>query len=147
MTHEILSSPLKALCEQAEREKKTRRRPEQDLQLAVARYIDRAYPGLIWWHTPNASGNRGARLGGILKAMGVKAGVPDIVIILPTGQAAFIELKAGKGRLSEPQEAFRDKVRSFACLWAECRSLVEVEGTLEAWLRPLGHHPKARIAA
>lgn len=121
-------------------------RPEQQLQQQVAGFIRKAYPGLLWWHTPNQSGRRdAARLGKILKSMGVLAGVPDLTIILPTGHAAFIELKAGKGKLTEGQEAFRDKCQSVGCFWAEARSLEEVAEALHRWLHPLGWTSRARI--
>lgn len=126
--------------------KRRMKRPEEALQRQVAAYLNAAYPGLTWWHTANGMGRSRAEAG-ILKAMGVKAGVPDLTIIMPTGSAAFIELKAAKGRLSESQKAFRDGVQACGCFWAECRSLAEVAGTLDAWLGPLGHKAKARIAA
>lgn len=122
-------------------------RPEQAFHQSVARFIDAAYPGLLWWHTPNASGNRGPRLGGILKSMGVLAGVPDIVLILPSAIPAFIELKAGKGSLSPAQKSFRDRAKESGALWAEARTLEEVSATLERWLLPLGWVSKARLAA
>lgn len=122
-------------------------RPEQALQQQAVAFIDRAYPAALYFHVPNSSGNRGAVLGGILKSMGVKAGVPDLVFILPHGVAAFIELKASAGRLTPAQQAFRDRAQALGCLWAECRSLPEVEGTLAAWLTPFGWVPRARVAA
>lgn len=123
------------------------RRPEQALQQSVAAYLDHVMPHLLWWHVPNSSGNRGARLGGILKSMGVKAGVPDLVLILPNGLAGFIELKAGRGKLTEAQEAFRDRAVKLGCLWAEARSLADVEDILTNWFQPFGWTLKAKIAA
>lgn len=111
------------------------RRPEQALQIAVAGFMDRI-SGLIWFHVPNGGGRSRAE-GGILKAMGVKRGVPDIVIILPSGKAAFIELKAGKGTLTTEQKAFRDSLGEDAH-WAEAKSLEEVSGLLVKWLEPFG---------
>lgn len=122
-------------------------RLEQELQQSAVAFITAAYPDLLFFHTPNSSGNRGARLGGILKSMGVKPGVPDIFILLPTGHAAFVELKASKGSLSPAQKAFRDQAQAFGALWAECRSLTEIADTLDRWLTPLGWIAKARIAA
>lgn len=121
-------------------------RPEQQLQQVVASYLDAAYPQLLWWHTPNSSGNRGQRLGGILRSMGVKSGVPDICIIMPDGRAAFIELKAGRGRLTDTQEAFRKRATSCDAFWAEARSLDEVADLVERWLLPFGWRARARAA-
>lgn len=122
-------------------------RPEQIFHQSVATFINAAYPGLLWFHPANSSGNRGPRLGGILKSMGVLAGVPDIVLILPTGLSGFIELKVGKGSLSPAQKSFRDRAKESGALWAEARTLDEVEQTLERWLLPLGWVSKARLAA
>lgn len=52
-----------------------------------------------------------------------------------------IELKAGRGKLSEPQKAFRDDMLAIGHDWAECRSLDEVYTTLKAWGFPLRAKP------
>lgn len=129
------------------RRKVPTKRPEQALQKLVVQHIELAYPGLLFFHVPNSSGNRGAHLGGILKSMGVKAGVPDLVVILPHGVAAFIELKAGKGRLTDNQAIFRERAEALGCPWTEARSLPEVAGILDAWLLPFGWHSRVRVAA
>jgi hypothetical protein len=123
------------------------KRPEQALQQQVVAFMNLAAPGLLFWHTPNQSGRRSPVAGAILKSMGVRAGVPDITILLPTGKAAFIELKAGNGRLTEGQQAFRADVERLGCPWAEARSLADVEAILNRWLSPLGWTLKARAAA
>ena len=123
------------------------KRPEQALQQQVARFINQAAPGLLWWHVPNSSGNRGPKLGGILKSMGVKAGVPDLVFVLPTGRAGFIELKAGTGKLTDSQKDFRDRVTDAGAFWAEARSVAEVEDILHRWLTPFGWKLQARVSA
>lgn len=122
------------------------KRPEQQLQIDVARFLSVALPELVWFHPANATGNRGPRLGGIMKAMGLRPGVPDLCFVLPHGAAAFIELKAGKGRLSPSQLAFKDSLPPEA-LWAEARSVVEVQDILERWLTPFGWNLRARVAA
>jgi hypothetical protein len=55
-------------------------RTENDLQRAVAKVLDAS--GLVWQHTPNG-GNRSARTGALMKAMGAKPGVPDVLIYQP----------------------------------------------------------------
>lgn len=113
-------------------------RLEQSFQQTVVQFIDRAAPGLLFFHVPNSSGNRGARLGGIMKSMGLRAGVPDLVFVLPNAKIGFLELKAGKGSLSKSQREFRDEAQERGCPWAEARTLTEVWDALEAWLRPWG---------
>lgn len=101
-----------------------RRTPELNLHYSVAELLGNlASKDVIWWHTAN--GNVGARYGAKLKRMGVKPGVPDFTILIPTPttdfgggrdpMVAFLELKAGKGVLSEPQKLFRDAVDRIGC--------------------------------
>ncbi len=52
---------------------------EENLQIAVANYLRLAYPKVLWTHVANerqTSPQRGAKL----KKMGVRAGIPDILI-------------------------------------------------------------------
>jgi hypothetical protein len=66
--------------------------------------------------------------------MGALAGVPDLTFILPNGQAAWIELKADGGRMSEAQLDFRDRVLALKCGYEVCTSINEVEAVLARWL-------------
>lgn len=117
-------------------------RPEQVLQIAAINYLRLALPDCIALHVPNG-GKRGKVEAKILKAMGVLAGAPDILIVwgwLHTGMlggAGWIELKAGKGKLSEAQEEFRDDCKRKGIFWAEARSLYDCERAVRSWgLRP-----------
>lgn len=121
------------------------KRPEQDLQMAVARFLKLALPDLVWFAIPNG-GYRTKAEAGIMKATGTRKGVPDLAFILPTGSVGFIELKAAKGRLSPDQIAFRDSLPPGA-FWAEARSIIEVQDILERWLTPFGWNLNARVAA
>jgi hypothetical protein len=57
----------------------------------------------FWYAIPNG-GKRDAIAGARLKAEGVVPGAPDLGFVLPFGLAAFLEIKAAKGRQSEAQE-------------------------------------------
>lgn len=76
--------------------------PEERLQRAVAQYLRPAVRDAecLWWHVPNG-GHRAPSTAARLKLMGVRAGVPDLAFILPGGRCAYIELKAGPGRLTD----------------------------------------------
>lgn len=118
---------------------------EIGLHMTVAAFLRRAWPAhLLWWHTPNGEA-RDARTGGKLKGMGVLPGVPDFVFILPNGQAAFLELKAPSGGLSEAQIDFRDKALVAHCGYATARSPEEAEQTLARWLDAYGLRLSATI--
>ena len=121
------------------------KRPEQELQIAVARFLTVALPDLVWFAIPNG-GYRTKAEAGIMKATGTRKGAPDIGFVLPHGAAGFIELKAPKGRLSPEQAAFRDSLPPGA-LWAEARSVIEVQDILERWLTPFGWNLRARVSA
>lgn len=53
-------------------------------------------------HIPNG-GSRDAREAGNLKIQGVLAGIPDLIIVLPCGETAWVEMKARDGRVSGTQ--------------------------------------------
>ncbi len=125
-----------------------RRRPvatELRLHMAVAGYLRCAWPAhLLWSHFP-AGEVRDAKTGAKLKAMGLKAGWPDFVFVLPNGQAGFLELKRPGGALSEPQIEFREKALALGCGYATARSPEEAEIVLTRWLDAYGLTPRATM--
>jgi hypothetical protein len=58
---------------------------------------------LAFCHVPNGFGRTPAEAG-IAKALGQRAGVPDLLVWLPGGWSFDIELKAGKRPLSPAQK-------------------------------------------
>ena len=104
--------------------------PEELLQRSVKDYLDKCAPGLMWYSTPN--GGMSKAQNGRNKAMGARAGVPDLSFILD-GRIHYIELKAAKGTLSPEQIAFRDWCMDHAVPWAMCRSLEAVIDVLTGW--------------
>jgi len=72
---------------------------EDQLQMNVAQYLNLKYKKVLWWHTANerkTSPQRGRKF----KNMGVKAGVPDILIFdhnhLFRGLAIELKIKPNK---------------------------------------------------
>jgi hypothetical protein len=120
---------------------KARHHLEDDLHIAVVRYLSLALPDdAFWFHVPNG-GKRGKAEAGRFKAMGVKAGVPDIVIIYG-GAPYFIELKADKGRLSKAQRETLEALVKAEAVVKVCRSLEEVSELLDwEWEIPLKARP------
>ena len=76
---------------------------EDNFQKAVARYLDAK--GVLWFHCPNG-GHRNVAEAAKLKAMGVKAGIPDILILEPRKfcYGLAIELKVGKNKCTDYQK-------------------------------------------
>ena len=86
---------------------------ERDLQAAVIEECDRRaqYNPLYSMVAaiPNGMVRRGARVDA-----GVRAGLPDLVVLLPRRgyHAAFIELKFGKNRLHEMQRRWIERLKA-----------------------------------
>jgi hypothetical protein len=83
--------------------------PEQIAHKAIADHLRlRATPGVLWWHTPNnifAGGKRNRKgvaiQASIMKGLGMRAGVPDFLLVRD-GKLFALELKREYGgRLSE----------------------------------------------
>jgi hypothetical protein len=78
------------------------RRPEQAIQRAVLQHLEiRARPATFWFHVGNG-GWRSPIEARIMKGLGVKAGVPDLIII-HGGRCYGLELKADSGRATPAQ--------------------------------------------
>lgn len=109
---------------------------ERDLHRAVADYLSVALQPPTWWTTIGHGAFLGeARLkrGAQMKRAGLKAGVPDILIV-HEGRAYWIELKARKGRLSEAQEATVDALAAAGCAGVcLARNIADVAHALAAW--------------
>ena len=116
---------------------------ENQLQQAVARLLD--HSGLVWCHPPNG-GNRTAKTGALMKSMGTKAGVPDVMIFCPFGTSLLqtwaglaIELKVGKNKPTPAQLKWHEDLRR--CGWR-----VEVCSTVDEVLSVLHEsYPNLRL--
>ena len=107
---------------------------EDEIQIEVANWLDHKLPkNWRWYHPPNG-GWRKKSTAGRLKAMGVKAGIPDVVILRPDGSPIYIELKSFGGVLSNAQKAFRDWCAETRQPYFVARSVGEVEVALKEYL-------------
>jgi hypothetical protein len=86
----------------------------------------RGRPGLLYWHTPN-EGRRTKAEAGKLKAMGMTAGIPDLVLICD-GRTFGLELKRMKGRASPQQVAM---VEAFQRAGADAAIVAGVDAALD----------------
>jgi hypothetical protein len=78
---------------------------EDCVQRAVCQHLRiRGARGLLWWHTPNG-GKRRPIGAAIMKSLGVRAGVSDL-ILLHAGRIFALELKAHGGRPTAEQIQF-----------------------------------------
>jgi hypothetical protein len=78
------------------------------LHMAVAKVLrDHARPEWLWTHI--ASGElRDVRTAAKLKAMGVRRGWPDFILVPPIGQLHALELKRVGEKLTDDQQVFRE---------------------------------------
>lgn len=112
------------------------KRPEQQLQIAVAQYLGVALRAPTIW-TAFPAGGGGRTRGAFLKTMGLQAGWPDILVMhqydnLPDSFhgwtcVAGIELKAAKGDQSPAQKKIALKFAKVGAFYHVCRSLHDVE--------------------
>lgn len=111
---------------------KRRARDEDQIQAAVCLHLSvRAVPGVVFWHTPNG-GSRTAAEAGRFKALGVKAGVPD-VLVLRAGRLFALELKALGGRLSDAQRDMLAALEAAGAATGVAYGLDEAIAQLERW--------------
>lgn len=94
-------------------------RTEDSEQIAVIGYCDAV--GIPVVHIPN-EGKRSYRYGAQLKAMGLRRGFPDLFI--PQARLGyyglFIEMKAGRGRLSDHQREWLHRLNEYGYAVAVC---------------------------
>lgn len=112
------------------------KRPEQALQIAVANVLRMALPGDCFWTFINNGMGRSKVEGGIAKAMGQRAGVPDLLFVY-RGRALFIEMKAGKNRPDDNQIKCHGDLATAGAPVATCWSQEDVEAALKGWGVPL----------
>lgn len=109
-----------------------RANPEQQIQRSVVQHLRaRGAPGLIFIHVPNGGYRRPVEAA-ILKGMGMRAGVSDL-LLFRNGKFYALELKALGGRPTEAQIEFLsdiNKAGGFSCL---CEGLDRALRVLETW--------------
>lgn len=106
-------------------------RSEEQLHRAVVHLL-RLYEArglLAFCHVPNGGARHKAEAG-VLKAMGVKRGVPDLLIWTDSGHSFGVELKGVNGKESDAQILFRSTLESLGHRVYVCWSIDEVEAVL-----------------
>ena len=109
-----------------------RRRPEQEIQKALAGQLRlRACKDVFWFACENG-GYRTAVESAIFKACGIKRGVPDVIVIRE-GRTYGLELKAPGGRLSDAQRLAHEEMRSAGAEVAVAIGIDRALEQLERW--------------
>lgn len=117
---------------------KPRKQTEQTFQIALVRDLRAVLArGVFLTHIPSGyiAGRGGPLRGAFLKAMGLVAGLPDLML-LHEGRAHFLELKSAKGKLSAAQGECRFLLNRAGCHVETIRSLDEALECLSIWRIP-----------
>jgi len=100
-------------------------------QAAVVEWCRWVKPEIIVFHVANG-GLRSKPAAARLKWMGVLPGVPDLILVLPSGRTAFWECKTPKGGLSPEQKTFIDRLTELGHSWGIVRSIDDARRELAA---------------
>lgn len=95
---------------------------EQQCLFRWAEWKGKRHPELkLMYHIPN-EGKRSKTAGGILKSMGLKSGVPDICLPVPSGtfHGLYIEMKVGKNKTTDKQNEWLENLSNQGYKTAVC---------------------------
>lgn len=107
--------------------------PEDDVHVAVVEHLRaRCRPG-IHWHHPATGEVRDPGTARKLQRFGVKAGLPDLLLLIE-GRLHGLELKRERGgRVSPDQVAMHAELLEAGAVVAVARGLDQALSTLTAW--------------
>lgn len=109
--------------------------PEQDLQKSCVELLQWKKPAGLFWTAINPSPAKSKAVAGISKAMGLIAGVPDMLFI-KNNLTFFIEFKIGSGKPSGNQDLVIERLKSNHVNVFICRSVdefIEIMTDMGVW--------------
>jgi hypothetical protein len=121
--------------------KRKRRAPEAAFQCQVAEYLSKALPE-GYWFTAFPAGGGGRIRGAQLKRMGLKAGVPDMVVFKEDCwphawvPVLWLELKAKAGSLSHAQKQVHAQLETLGHKVETVKTLEQVQTALAEFVFP-----------
>lgn len=109
---------------------------ETNIQVAVANYLRYKHPGILFTIAPSGI-KLGIRTAKMLKAMGYRAGTPDLMIFEPLGgfHGLFMELKTEKGKLMPNQAGFIATLNHSGYKAVVCYGYNEAVACLDGYLQ------------
>lgn len=128
----------KAQAEQgATNPRKHTRHIEDELQIACVNWFSYQHQQLatLLHHSPNG-GKRDAREAARFKAMGVRPGFPDLILLHPSSGYHFlcIEMKTKTGKQSDYQKDYQQRVEAEGGKYVVCRTLEGFIAEVNAYL-------------
>ena len=129
----------------ARENKPQRRKPmylEDRLQVSCRYWFDAQYPKyrILLHHSPNEGLLvKSSRDGAKRKAMGVRAGFPDFIFLLPNKEYPYlaVELKTEKGRQSDSQKEYQKVVESVGGKYVIVRSIEEFMREINSYINKM----------
>jgi len=98
---------------------------EERIQFEIVMWLQKN--GYWFFSVPN----EGARdMTTRLKAMGLRPGASDLVVVLPQGRCLFVEVKSETGLQRKEQKLFQEKVEERGHRYVIVRSLEDVKAAL-----------------
>jgi hypothetical protein len=116
-----------------------RKRPEDVIQRAVLEHLRLRAPRTAYWFHVANGGGRSPIEAAILKGLGVRAGVPDLLIIYG-GKTYGLELKADGNKSTKLQIEAQDAMRVAGAEVAVAIGLDAALQQLEQWQLLRGRH-------
>ena len=111
---------------------------EENMQIACVSYFDLQYPKLrkLLHSSPNG-GNRNAREAARFKAMGTRAGFPDLLLLYPAQGYLYlaIEMKSPKGKQSEYQKEYQKLIEDTGAKYVICKSFEDFQREIKSYLK------------
>jgi hypothetical protein len=89
-------------------------------------------PGWWWSHIPSGE-YRTEQTGALLKRMGTQRGMLDFLLISPTGEHHWLELKRGSAPLTEAQQTFIEQLNLRGVPWFVARDYDAAVRQLKQW--------------
>lgn len=115
------------------------RHQESRLQKDCVKWFRYQYPQFnkLFFSIPNG-GKRDVITASIMKAEGTVSGVTDLMLAVPrkNHHGMFIEMKFGKGKLTDDQELFKSAVEKYNYKHVTCYSFDEFEREINFYLQP-----------
>ena len=103
---------------------------ENQIQRSIAKYLDMVLPGDAFWTAINPIPGKSIVAASNSKKMGMKAGVPDILIIF-RGHSIFIEVKREGGYLDKRQKSIHADIYMAGATVYTARSIDDIIEILE----------------
>lgn len=111
---------------------------EADEQKIVAKYLD--WIGALWFHPPNEA-KRSVKLASMMKAQGLKSGVPDVCILEQrNGKGGlFVEMKFGNNKPTDDQKEWLERLSRNNYAVAVCYSAEQAIKVIKEYMNGNGY--------